>query len=103
MALRNGSSQTIGLVDVATNIVGFEVINGVRIVLTMTVGDLRGQATVMIGARAEERAPESPDPKVLGSVSVNTLATNLLTLDAALIHVLYMLDGEIARRAMLEK
>jgi len=97
LGLKNGSSQEIGLVDLAMNIVAFETINNVRIRLELTVVDRRGRGDVQVTATAHPRTPEVPVPPPLASVSVTCLATNLRTVDAALIHVLYLLDGRLAK------
>ena len=103
MALRNGSSAEIGLLDSAMHIAALQAMTGTRVVMTLTAGDHDGRADVSVGAVAYDRTVEGADQPVLASVSVNCLATRLRTLDAALIHVLYLLDGEIARRAMYGK
>jgi hypothetical protein len=100
LALKNGSSAEIGLLDAAMHIVALQAMTNTRVVVTLTAGDHNGKADVSVGAVAYDRTVESGDQPVLASVSVNCLATRLRTVDAALIHILYLLDGEIARRAM---
>ena len=100
MGLRKGSSRETGLLDVAMHIVALQAMANARIVITLTAGDHNGRADVAVGAVAYDRTVDGPDQPVLGSVSVNCLATQLWMMDAALIHTLYLLDGEIARRVM---
>ena len=46
---------------------------------------------------AHPRAGEIGEVPPLGSVSVTCSATRLRTMEAALIHALYMLDGQLAK------
>lgn len=100
MALRNGSSGEIAMVDLAMNIVAFESMNNCRIVMNLTVVDRNGRGDVMIQATAYDRQLDPAVAPSLASVNVSCLSTRLLSLDAALIHVLYILDGELARREL---
>jgi len=86
----------IDLVDVAMNIVAFETMNQVKLEMRLSVGDRQGRACVLIEAQAHSRNPENGEAPPLASVNVNCLALNLRSLDAALIHALYLLDGKLA-------
>jgi hypothetical protein len=100
LGLKNGSSGEIAVVDLAMNIVAFEAMNNCRIVLTLTVYDRGGRGDVRIQATAYDREQDPAVVPSLASVSVSCLSTRLLTLDAALIHTLYILDGEIAKQTL---
>lgn len=86
----------IDLVDVGMNVVAFEAMNNVRIEVRLTVGDYHGKADLLVEALAYERQSPNGVAKPLVSVSVSCSATKLRSLEAALIHVLYLLDGQLA-------
>ena len=90
----------IGMTDVLMNIVAFETINNVQIELRMSVEDNMGRADLRITCLANERQQGPLGPVTLASASVTCLSTNLKSLDAALIHALYLLDGELAREEL---
>lgn len=100
MGSRDVWKNGIGVVDVAMNMVAFETMNNVKIELRMSVGDRGGRACVLITALAHARDQEIGEVLPLASVNVNCLATNLQTLDAALIHALYMLDGQLVENEL---
>jgi hypothetical protein len=100
LGLKNGSSGEIAVVDLAMNIVAFESMNKCRIVLTMEVYDRHGHADVRIQATAYDRASDPAVHASLASVTMSAMSTGMKTLDAALIHVLYLLDGELGRNAL---
>jgi hypothetical protein len=62
----------------------------------LSVGDRHGRACVLLTGLAHRRDRDVGEVPPLASVSVNCLALNLRSLDAALIHVLYLLDGQLA-------
>jgi len=90
----------IDLVDVAMNIVAFETMNQVKLEMRLSVGDRQGRACVLITALAHDRSYEIGEVPSLASVNVNCLALNLRSVDAALIHALYLLDGKLAEEAV---
>lgn len=96
MASSRPSSATVEWADVAFQVVAFEAMNQVKIVLTLTVEDNRGKADVTIGAAAHRRSPAGVEAAPLALVSVICSATRLRTLEAAVIHTLYILDGKLA-------
>lgn len=82
------------------NIVAFEAINNVWVDLRMVVGDHRGGADIQITATAMPRGVAIGDQPPLGSVNVSCSGTRLKSLEAALIHTMYLLDGQLAAHEM---
>jgi len=93
----------IDLVDVGMNVVAFEAMNNVRIEIRMSVGDYHGRADLLVTALAHDRKVPIGEAPPLASVSVSCLATKLRSLEAALIHVLYLLDGQLAENALASR
>lgn len=77
-------------------IVAFQAINNVRVEMRLSAGDWQGRADVRLTMVAHPLEGEIGEVVPLGSVSLNLLATNLRTMDAALIHGLYVLDARLA-------
>ena len=100
MGLRDRWSSGIDLVDVAMNMVAFEVMNNVRMEVRLTVVNRKGEADILIAALAHDRSVPTGDLPPLASVNVSCLGTRLQSLEAALIHALYMLDGQLAKNEL---
>ena len=100
MGSRDGWSTGLGTVDVMMNIVAFEILNSVRLEIRLSVVDRHGRADLAIAALAHDRAVEIGEAPPLASASVTCLGTRLTTLEAALIHALYMLDGQLAKNEL---
>lgn len=88
-------SSGIDLTDVAMNVVAFETMNRVKIEVRLSVEDRDGRADFRIAALAHDRKIPIGEAPPLASVSVSCLGTRLTSLEAALIHALYMLDGQL--------
>jgi hypothetical protein len=86
----------IGSLDVLMSMVAFERINNVRLEIRLSSTETRGKADLQIMCAAHAVGVEIGEAPSLASVSVTCLATNLKSLDAALIHALYLLDGKLA-------
>jgi hypothetical protein len=82
------------------NIVAFEALNDVRIEVRMSVGDRNGEADVRLVALAHNRNLPVGEAPPLASASLSCSGSRLLTMDAALIHLMYMLDGQLAFDAL---
>lgn len=95
MASKHGWSAGLDLTDVAMNIVGFEVMNNVKIALVMTVEDREGVGEVYLTATALPRQLGSGAVKPLASVRSSCYSMNVKSLEAAVIHILYLLDGKL--------
>jgi len=96
LALSRGTSNGADWRDVVGNMVAFEAINGVRLEVRMTTGDHQGKADLKLSILAHRIGQEIGEAAPLASVSLTTSATHLRTMEAALIHGLYMLDGQLA-------
>lgn len=83
-------------------IVAFQAINQVKVVIRLEAGDWKGTADVGATATAYRLAPADGDLSPLASVRVNLLSTNLQTAEAAVIHLLYLLDAQLASGAFAE-
>jgi len=66
----------------------------------LSVVDRDGRADLMIAALAHDRAVEIGEVPPLASASVTCSGTRLTKLEAALIHALYMLDGQLAKNEL---
>jgi hypothetical protein len=84
------------------NMVAFEAMNNVRIEVRMSVGDHHGRSDLLIAALAHPRNVEIGEVPPLASVSLSCLGSHLKSLEAALIHALYLLDGQLAENALGE-
>jgi len=100
LASKQGYSATLGWKDVAGNLVAFEAINGVRLEVRISTADYRGLADLTIVAIAHSRKAEIGDLPPLASVTLSILGSRLVSLEGALIHALYMLDGQLAEREL---
>lgn len=78
------------------NLVAFEAINQVRLEIRMSTTDDHGRADLRVLVAAHPVGVEIGDQNSLGSVSVTCSATRLRTMEAALIHALYLLDAQLA-------
>jgi hypothetical protein len=84
------------MIDIAAVMEAFEEINQVRITVSITLEGTGSERGLRIGAVAEERRGEDTEVTTLASASASFSATNLKTAEAAVLHILYMLDGKIA-------
>lgn len=100
MGSKKDLSGGIGLLDVAFNVTGFEVMNQVRIVITLIVADARGRAEIEVTSAAYRRDDDPAVDAPLASVSATCSAMNVQSLEAAVIHSLYLLDGKLAREEL---
>lgn len=97
MASNRDSSRSADWRDVVGNLVAFEAINGVRLEIRMSTTDHHGRADLLILVMAHDKDKEIGEVPSLASVSVTCSATRLRTMEAALIHALYSLDGQLAK------
>jgi len=98
LAQNKSSYPTPDWVDVATLLSAFEAINNVHVLLTVsTAAQSRGVSLGLL-AQAYEGEIGSPEARCLASSSATCSATGLRSLDAALIHLLYALDAQLASR-----
>jgi hypothetical protein len=91
------SSNSPDWMDVAANLVAFQALSSCRLEIRMTAADDHGKADIRITILAHELKAEIGDQPPLASVSVTCSATRMTSLEAALIHALYQLDGQLGR------
>jgi hypothetical protein len=94
------SANGRGLQEVELLMAGFEEMNDVRLEISFSLGNGRGGYHLFGKVTAWDRTTDAPDQPILGSQSVQCSATNLTTVEAVAIHLLYMLDGYLARKEM---
>jgi hypothetical protein len=102
LALSRGSSNSADWADVAATMVAFEAINNVRLEVRMATADHRGTVDIALTVVAVERSAEDREVRTLASANVRCSAMNLKSLEAALIHALYILDGRLAEGSFAE-
>jgi hypothetical protein len=100
LASSRGTYSSPDIQDVAVNLLAFEEINRCQIIISLTVVGEPADRQMSIGAVARELESVSSDQPVLASVSAICSGMNVRSLEGALIHILYTLDGEIASREM---
>lgn len=82
------------------NLVAFEAINHVRLEIRMMTADYHGRADLTILVLAHPVETLIGERPSLDSVSVKCSGTRLRTMEAALIHALYLLDAQLASQEM---
>jgi len=94
------SSNGRGLMEIAYLMEAFEALNGLKLELSFTM-ERSGTHFDLIGKISAWVPPEDGvEAKLLGCQSAVCSAMNLTTIEAAAIHLLYMMDGYLARREM---
>ena len=96
MGLKHGSFATVGVTDVTMVMLAFEAINKVRLKVELSRVDVGHNSDLRMTVLAFGTAPEDGDQWLLASTSLNCLATERLTLDAAVLAALYQLDFQLA-------
>jgi hypothetical protein len=89
--------------DVAGNLVAFEAINGVRLEIRISTADYHGRADLRVVVVAHPADGQTGEVTPSGSVSVTCSGTRLRTMEGALIHALYLMDGQLAATELLGK
>lgn len=95
MASSRFSSNSPDLQDVTVTIAAFEKINEVRVNVRLGCIEHKGHTDLEMIAEAWSLPGLQQEVKLLGCVSVRCSTINLKSMDAALIHVLYLLDGKL--------
>lgn len=102
MALKNGSSQTLGLLDVLASWEAFEVINRCHVTMRLEPERVGGRWKMRIHARAWDHAQNPLEAKLLASESSIILASEWTSLDVVVFRLLYALDGLLAEKELGE-
>jgi hypothetical protein len=96
LASSRGTSNGPDVLDWVTYWAAFEVINGCRLVLETSLVDHRGEAVRFQRLTAWERKPESGVQPPLVLASVDMRVEGKMTMAAATLQLLYLLDGKLA-------
>lgn len=86
----------LGTRDVANNLIYWEKENRCSVSIRICSSRRQGSPDLMLTAAADETDPEDGVQRCLGSVSATCSAMNVVTLEAAVIQLLYRLDGQLA-------
>ena len=100
MASKHHSLNLSEVSDMTALLHSFEEHNQIRVTLTVETLMRRTGPTLAIGAIAYNSGDDSPGAKPLAYVSVICSAINLRHWNAALTHVLYVLDAQLALNEM---
>jgi len=103
LATSRDRSSGLGWKDVAGNLVAFEAINGVRLEIRISTTDRHGLADLQVEALAHDRKVPIGEAPSLASARSTISGTRLQSLEGALIHVLYLLDSQLATSAWTER
>ena len=96
LALRNGSSASLGLPELIELVKAFEAQNSVEIRLEGQLRDAVKGIDLVWTAYAWDGDPDAPGAKYLASASVRCLEKRLLSLEAVVLQLLYALDFQLA-------
>lgn len=96
MASRRASLSGPDWRDVTGNLIAFEAINNVKIVLRLETGDRNGYADLLVAAVAEGRTEVDGVLPVLASANVKCSDMKSMSLEAVVIRLLYQLDSNLA-------
>ena len=96
MASSRFSSNAPDLTDVVMNLLAFETMNRVRLEVRMNRKDVGVASDLSVTVVAHPAEGEIGEVTPLGSVNVLCSATRLKTLEACIIHALYLLDSKLA-------
>lgn len=100
MALKNGSSATLGIPELIDLVEAFEVQNTVKVSLRAQLTIAGGKRDLMWVAAAHETTRTEPGQLPLAYASVRCLEKRLVTMEAVLLQLLYALDFQLAQLEM---
>lgn len=101
MASRHYSLNMSEVADVTDMMVAFETHDKVRVKIDMEVVDVGKGPDLRLTAKAIGMSSESTEAPLLASVSVRCSTMNLKHLSAALTHLMYTLDFQLAANEYL--
>lgn len=96
MALKQGSSTGVDVVDVKHVLSAFQEINKCRLTVRLTIDGTAARPDLVLGMTAEEIVIGDVVPVLLASTSVIVGSMGPRTMEAAILQELYRLDGIIA-------
>jgi hypothetical protein len=85
------------VIDVSEYLAAFQAINRTKVVIRLEAADHQGMADLRLTAVAYRLPEDSAELAPLASAESTWMATNLKSLDSALIHVLYLLDFQLGK------
>jgi hypothetical protein len=86
--------------DAAIHITAMEAINQLKVEIRLTVVDRQGRGVIQVEAVAWDNRESYGEVPPSVSVKSTCLAMNVTSLAAAVIHVLYLLDGKLGRKEL---
>jgi len=96
LALSNGSSQTLGLLDVVSSWEAFETINRCVVIMRLEPTKHHGRWAVRMTGMAWDNDPDVPAAACLASESLICSPMEWKSLDTVAFRLLYALDGQLA-------
>jgi len=96
LALNNGSSQTLGLLDVVSSWEAFETINRCVVIMRLEPTRVNGRWAVRMTGMVWDNDPDVPAAACLASESLICSPMEWRSLDTVAFRLLYALDGQLA-------
>lgn len=103
LASRHFSLQMGEVADVLDLLLGFEVMNGVKLELRVSTVGAPGSMDLGVTLVAHDHREDIGAVPPLASQSVRCLDTGLKNLRDVVTHVLYLVDGQLARNELYGK
>lgn len=100
MALKHGSSATLGLGELMDIVAAFEQQNTVRVELRSELTKWNGARDMVWTASAFPLSPTVAGVKPLAYANVRCLEKRLVTMEAVLLQLLYALDFQLAEKEL---
>jgi hypothetical protein len=103
LASKHFSLQMGEVVDILDLLNGFQVFNGVSLETRVSPTGMRGKMDLMVTMLAHKPEADRAVVPPLASVSVRCLDTGLRNLRDVVTHVLYLVDGQLARNELFRE
>jgi len=98
LALRSGSSQTLGLLDVVASWEAFQTINQCAVTMRLEPVRHKGRWALQMEAMAWSQLPPVPGAELLASTSLICSPMEWRSMDTVAFRLLYVLDSLLAER-----
>jgi hypothetical protein len=102
LALKNGSSVTVGGRDVAILLAAFEEVNKCTLSLCLGTALRSGQSDLVMIASASTNPPVGVDPVLLACERFSLSQQGFVTIESAIMFALYQIDFALAGREFEE-
>jgi len=96
LALKNGSSGTVGMMELIDIVKAFEAQNSVELTISGQIVDGAKSTDLRWTAVAYDGDPDQPGAKILALANVRCGEKRLVTMEAVLLQLLYALDHQLA-------